>query len=75
MALAVRSVTLLMRAPQALAPSQVYLKPADGSAKRLEPMSSPDRKAIHDALADFEGVVTRSEGDDPRRCVVIAPVE
>ncbi len=48
---------------------------ADGSAKRLEPMSSPDRKAIHDALADFEGVATRSEGDDPRRCVVIAPVE
>ena len=48
---------------------------ADGSAKRLEPMSSPDRKAIHDALADFEGVATRSEGDDPRRCVVVAPVE
>ncbi len=46
---------------------------ADGSPKRLEPMSSSDRKVIHDVLSDVEGVVTRSEGDDPRRCVVIAP--
>ena len=46
---------------------------ADGVAKRLEPMSSADRKVIHDALSGVEGVVTRSEGDDPRRCVVIAP--
>ena len=48
---------------------------ADGTAKRLEPMSSSDRKVIHDVLATFEGVVTRSEGDDPRRCVVIAPAD
>ncbi len=46
---------------------------ADGTAKRLEPMSSSDRKVIHDVLSEFDGVVTRSEGDDPRRCVVIAP--
>lgn len=46
---------------------------ADGAAKRLEPMSSADRKVIHDVLATYDGVVTRSEGDDPRRCVVIAP--
>ena len=46
---------------------------ADGSPKRLEPMSSSDRKVIHDVLSDVEGVVTRSEGEDPRRCVVIAP--
>ena len=46
---------------------------AEGAAKRLEPMSSADRKVIHDVLSEFEGVVTRSEGDDPRRCVVIAP--
>lgn len=44
-----------------------------GAAKRLEPMSSSDRKVIHDVLSSFDGVVTRSEGDDPRRCVVIAP--
>jgi spoIIIJ-associated protein len=46
---------------------------ASGTGKRLEPMSSSDRKVIHDVLSTFEGVTTRSEGDDPRRCVVIAP--
>lgn len=46
---------------------------ADGAAKRLEPMSSSDRKIIHDVLSEYDGVVTRSEGDDPHRCVVIAP--
>lgn len=46
---------------------------ASGSAKRLEPMNSADRKVIHDVLATFDGVATRSEGEDPRRCVVIAP--
>jgi spoIIIJ-associated protein len=45
----------------------------DGTPKRLEPMSSSDRKVIHDVLSGFDGVVTHSEGDDPRRCVVIAP--
>jgi predicted RNA-binding protein Jag len=28
---------------------------------------------VHDTLADFEGIATRSEGDDPQRRVVIAP--
>lgn len=46
---------------------------AEGRAKRLEPMSSSDRKIVHDVLSTYDGVVTRSEGDDPRRCVVIAP--
>lgn len=46
---------------------------ADGAAKRLEPMSSSDRKVIHDVLSEFDGVTTLSEGDDPNRCVVIAP--
>lgn len=46
---------------------------AEGAAKRLEPMSSSDRKIVHDVLSEYDGVVTRSEGDDPRRCVVIAP--
>lgn len=46
---------------------------AEGTARALEPMSSSDRKVIHDALSTFEGVSTRSEGDDPLRRVVIAP--
>ncbi|MCU1360178.1 MAG: hypothetical protein JWN99_1467 [Ilumatobacteraceae bacterium] len=46
---------------------------AEGEPKRLEPMSSSDRKIIHDVLAEVEGVMTRSEGDDPQRCVIIEP--
>ena len=47
---------------------------ATGVARVLEPMSSADRKVIHDTLGAVDGVVTRSEGDDPYRHVVIAPV-
>jgi len=46
---------------------------ASGEARALEPMSSADRKVIHDVLTDHSGVVTRSEGEDPQRRVVIAP--
>lgn len=44
-----------------------------GEERALEPMSAADRKAVHDALTDSESVVTRSEGEDPRRFVVVAP--
>lgn len=44
-----------------------------GSARILEPMNSADRKIVHDTLAEFEGVTTRSEGEDPRRRVVVEP--
>ena len=46
---------------------------ASGVARVLEPMSSADRKVIHDTLAEVEGIATRSEGDDPYRRVIIAP--
>lgn len=46
---------------------------ASGVARVLEPMSSADRKIIHDTLSGVEGIETRSEGDDPQRRVVIAP--
>jgi spoIIIJ-associated protein len=44
-----------------------------GVARVLEPMSSADRKIIHDTLAEMDGIATRSEGDDPYRRVIIAP--
>lgn len=44
-----------------------------GSAKALEPMSSADRKTIHDAIVAIDGVGSHSEGDDPTRRVVITP--
>ncbi len=46
---------------------------SSGVARVLEPMSSADRKIIHDTLSGLEGIATRSEGDDPYRRVVIAP--
>ncbi len=48
---------------------------ASGVARVLEPMSSADRKVIHDTLATLEDISTRSEGDDPYRRVVIAPAD
>jgi spoIIIJ-associated protein len=44
-----------------------------GEERALEPMSAADRKAVHDALSEDGRVVTRSEGEDPRRFVVVSP--
>ena len=44
-----------------------------GTRIALEPMSPPDRKIVHDAINDIEGVRTTSEGEDRRRHVVILP--
>lgn len=43
-----------------------------GQPRVLEPMNSADRKIVHDTLVDVEGVVTRSQGQDPHRRVVVA---
>lgn len=44
-----------------------------GTSVALEPMSPPDRKIVHDAVNDIDGVYTTSEGEDRRRHVVILP--
>lgn len=44
-----------------------------GTKVALEPMSPPDRKIVHDAINDIDGVHTTSEGEDRRRHVVILP--
>ena len=38
----------------------------------LEPMNAADRKVVHDAVAEIDDVRSYSEGEDPRRAVVIA---
>jgi spoIIIJ-associated protein len=48
---------------------------AEGVRKVLEPMAAADRKIVHDTVNDIEGVRTISEGEEPRRCVVILPSE
>ena len=41
--------------------------------RALEPMNPPDRKVVHDTVAEVDGVATSSEGEEPRRRVVIRP--
>lgn len=43
------------------------------TAQALEPMPASDRKIAHDAVNEIVGVVTTSEGAEPRRYVVIRP--
>ncbi len=44
-----------------------------GQPQALEPMNAVDRKAVHDAVGEIRGVTTTSEGEDPRRYVVVRP--
>jgi spoIIIJ-associated protein len=44
-----------------------------GVARSLDPMPSADRKVLHDALAEIDGVESRSEGEEPNRRVIVAP--
>jgi spoIIIJ-associated protein len=46
---------------------------SSGQEKALEAMSPADRKAVHDAVNEIDGVATRAEGEDPNRYIVIAP--
>ena len=44
-----------------------------GQPKSLEPMNAADRKIVHDAVVEISGVETASEGEEPRRRVVLRP--
>ncbi|MDQ4069132.1 MAG: KH domain-containing protein [Actinomycetota bacterium] len=46
---------------------------ATGVVRVLEPMPPADRKVVHDTVNAIEGVSTTSEGEEPRRRVVIQP--
>nr|MBA2607558.1 single-stranded DNA-binding protein [Actinomycetota bacterium] len=45
-----------------------------GTAVRLDPMPPADRKVVHDVLTPLEGIETSSEGEEPRRLVVVRPL-
>jgi spoIIIJ-associated protein len=47
---------------------------ATARSVELEPMTAVERKVVHVQLKDVPGVVTRSEGTEPNRFVVIDPV-
>lgn len=42
---------------------------------KLEKMSAYERKIIHSALQNFEGVSTHSEGEEPNRYLIIIPTK
>lgn len=46
---------------------------AEGEKIRLQPMTPFERKVVHDAVAAVDGVHSESEGEDPRRRVVVFP--
>ncbi len=46
---------------------------ASGTARSLEPMTSADRKVVHDVLNEIDGVTTRSVGEDPDRRIIVDP--
>ena len=52
---------------------QASLVVSTGEARALEPMSPADRKVVHDTVNSIDGVRTTSEGEEPRRRVVILP--
>ena len=46
----------------------------NGEAVRLEPMSASERRMVHEVLKDRSDVETYSEGDEPERRIVVAPL-
>ncbi|MGH3771538.1 MAG: protein jag [Pseudonocardiaceae bacterium] len=44
-----------------------------GASVRLQPMTPFERKIVHDAVAESDGVHSESDGEEPQRCVVVFP--
>jgi spoIIIJ-associated protein len=44
-----------------------------GGRVELEPMTSVERRLVHERLKDYPGVATASEGAEPHRYVVVVP--
>ena len=44
-----------------------------GERQKLRPMTPFERKIVHDAVARVGGVTSESEGEEPRRRVVVIP--
>jgi len=45
-----------------------------GKEIELEPMSPNERRVVHQHLKDRAGLETFSEGEEPERCVIVAPL-
>lgn len=47
----------------------------EGGEVMLEPMNPADRKVVHDVIAEIDGVRSYSEGEEPKRSVVVSRVD
>ncbi len=47
----------------------------DGRPVELEPMPASERRIVHEHLRERGGVETHSEGDEPDRYLVVAPLD
>jgi spoIIIJ-associated protein len=56
----------------ALATEKAKEATSTGNSITLEPMNAFERKIIHDTIQDL-GLTSESDGEDPRRFVVIYP--
>jgi spoIIIJ-associated protein len=45
-----------------------------GQAVEMDPMGSNERRVVHEYLRDRPEIETYSEGDEPNRCVIVAPL-
>lgn len=45
-----------------------------GASVEMDPMSAQERRVVHEHLKERSGVETFSEGDEPQRRVVVAPL-
>ena len=45
-----------------------------GNEIELEPMTPTERRVVHQYLKDRSGIETFSEGEEPERCVIVAPL-
>src|SRR4051794_6504198 len=62
---------------------EILVARADRAAERaldenriveMDEMSAQERRVVHEHLKERAGVETYSEGDEPHRCVVVAPL-
>ena len=47
---------------------------SNNSVVEMDPMSAQERRVIHERLKERAGIETYSEGDEPNRCVIVAPL-
>lgn len=57
---------------QTIAEDAINEVKSSGESVRLTPMNPFERKIVHDVVA-AAGLISESEGEEPRRCVVVRP--